>query len=275
MQGLLALIFLTGFCIHDTHAQTADDVAKLIKRLVELDSIDLAKNVKYRAGLLPSLADLDADESAMRILADPYAAQQRDTPGAVGWYRVSVVVPDKIGKFDLPLTGYNLGVESNVLGGWEIYTYSNGKPAGAAMAPTATGIWNKGNIIATAAHPATAWVSNAPLPTKPGDRITIAILATSAPFGQGSPDGFALRHLRLRFALKHTLARQPFYAAINQVHDKLKTLQGDELKAFQAKIREPLANVDAVIQAAESGNLDKLSQAMNTSMKQLYEGMRR
>jgi soluble cytochrome b562 len=255
-------------------AQTADDVSALINRLVELDSIDVAKEVKYRAGLLPTLHELEADEAEMKVLADPYAAQQSNTPGGVGWYRVSFVVPEKIGKFPLPAGGFNLGIESNVRGAWEIYTYKNDKPAGAAMIPTVTGTWNKGNILANSNQPATAWMSNAPMPTKPGDRVTVAILAMSTPLGQGNPDGFALRHLRLRYALYHTGARAPFYAALHKVHDKLQTLHGDELQAYQTKVKEPLAQLDKLFQAAESGKLDDLTKAMQAATKELNETLK-
>src|SRR5688572_6046788 len=99
-------------------AQTADEVSQLIQRLVELDSIDVAKGVKYRAGLQPSLCAADVDESAMVVLTDPSTPQGKDEPGAAGWYRVTFTVPEKIGSFAVPANGYNLGVETNVLGGW-------------------------------------------------------------------------------------------------------------------------------------------------------------
>ena len=54
--ALVAFLWFVGMA----HAQTADEVAKLIERLVELDSIDVCKyGVKYRAGLEPSLAGVD------------------------------------------------------------------------------------------------------------------------------------------------------------------------------------------------------------------------
>src|SRR5687767_4096918 len=86
---------------------TADDLTKLIDRLVELDSIDLARDVKFRPGLEPSLHAVDADESGMVVLEDPHAAHGRGQPAAAGWYRVSFVAPETIGKFALPKTGYN------------------------------------------------------------------------------------------------------------------------------------------------------------------------
>ena len=48
-------------------------------------------------------------------------------PGAVGWYRVSFVVPERLGRF--AHDGTPCGIETNFLGTWEVYTYSNGKPA--------------------------------------------------------------------------------------------------------------------------------------------------
>src|ERR1043165_1499524 len=154
-----------------TSAQTADAVAKLIGRLVVLDSIDVCQyGVKFRAGLEPSLAAVDADESAMMLLQDPYAAQGKGKPGAVGWYRVSFRVPEKFGKFpcmgilDRPLP---CGVESNVRGTWEMYCYSNGKPGGD------TGRWaDRKGFVLRSNWPAHDWVSNSPMDApKPGDQI--------------------------------------------------------------------------------------------------------
>ena len=274
--SLIVTVLVLGFLPADSvQAQTEADVTKLIQRLVELDSIDLAKDVKFQPGLEPSLYAVDADESKMKILKNPYEVQGKDKPGAAGWYRVSFVAPEKIGKFALPKSGYNLGVESNVLGNWEIYTYKNGKPAGAAMAVGVFGVVNKGNMLSASNQPPTAWASNAPMPTRPGDKITIAILATASPLGRGSPDGFALRHLRLRFALAHTGARQPFYGALHSVREKLRTLKGDELTAFQVKVKEPLARMDAVFEAAESGKLDALTKAMRAAVKELSAAMKK
>src|SRR6185503_19331973 len=135
-------------------AQTADDVTKLIARLVDLDSIDLCKfEVKYRAGLEPPLAAVDADESAMTVLKDPYEVQGRGQPGAVGWYRVSFLVPERLGRF--PLDDCPCGIESNVQGTWELYTYSNGKPAGLGRG----GVDRRGFLRRTN-QPANAWISN-------------------------------------------------------------------------------------------------------------------
>lgn len=270
---LIACVLFLGWAT-TAPAQTPADISKLIDRLVQLDSIDLAKEVKYRPGLQPSLHALDADESAMKVLKDPYEVQGRNEPGAAGWYRVSFVVPEKLGKFAVPAGGFNLGVESNCLGSWEIYTYLNGKPAGSAMASGVSNVWAQGNVLATSRQPPTAWMSNAPLPCKPGDKITVAILATPAPLGGGSPDGFALRQLRLRFALGHTFARQPFYASLHNVHAKLSTLKDAELKAFQEKIEGPLARLDALVKAADTEKLDNLTNAMKAATQELNQALK-
>ncbi len=281
LASLPGLLWLPGAA---ASAQTADDLTKLIERLIELDSIDLAKDVKFRAGLEPPLHALDADESAMKVLRNPYEVQGQNKPGGAGWYRVSFTVPEKLGKFAIPRGGYNLGVESNVLGSWEIYTYNNGKPAGAAMAAGAARVWSQGNLLATSNQPPTVWMSNAPMPAKAGDKITIAILATAAPLGRGSPEGFGLRHLRLRFALAHTGARQPFYGSVSApgmgtgvfgAREKLLTLKGDELTALQEKLNGPLARMDAVFQAAETGQLDNLTKAMAAASKEINEALKK
>lgn len=72
--------------------------------------IDLAKDVKFRAGLEPSLHALDADESTMKVLLDPYEVQGRNKPGAAGWYRVRFTVPEKLGKFAVPQPTFEFAV---------------------------------------------------------------------------------------------------------------------------------------------------------------------
>jgi hypothetical protein len=255
--------------------ETADDVTKLIARLVELDSIDLAKEVKFREGLTPSLHEVDADESGMKVLKDPYTVMGQNTPGAAGWYRVTFTVPEKLGNIPIPKNGYNLGVETNVLGAWEVYTYQNGKPAG---------LWSKDGMLRATDQPPTRWMSNAPMPTKAGDKMTVAILATASPLGRGSPDGYALRHLRLRFALAHTAARQPFYGQVTApgkgdglfgAREMLATLKGDELKTLQTKLKDPFARLNAVFTAGESGKLDDLTKAMKTAADEINAALKK
>jgi len=258
-----------------TRAQTPEDVTKLIERVIALDSIDIAREVKFRAGLEPPLFALDADESAMQVLKDPYEVHGKNKPGAAGWYRVSFTVPEKLGKFAIPKGGYNLGIETNVLGSWEGYTYNNGKTAG---------LWSVDGLRrATDQHP-TSWHSNAPMPTKPGDRLTVAILAMSSPLGRGSPDGYGLRHLRLRFALAHTGARQPFFGGVTGpgqgtgllgARELLATRKGDELKALQEKLQGPLARVEALFAAAETGQLDELTKAMKTASVEINAALKK
>lgn len=272
--GLLGVRGVLGSPSAD-QGPTEQDLTGLIDRLVALDSIDLAPLVKFRAGLEPSLHTLDADESGMSILKDPYVVHGADKPGAAGWYRLSFVVPEKIGKFAVPKTGYNLGIESNVLGTWEIYTYNNGKPAG---------LWSKDGMNRATDRPATDWMSNAPQPAKPGDRFTVAILAMASPLGRGSPEGFALRHLRLRFAWGHTGGRQPFYGSVPApgqgtgllgAREMLRTKRGDEQEALREKLRGPIARLDAVFAAAETGQLDNLTKAMFAASKEINEALKK
>jgi hypothetical protein len=271
----LVVVGVLAFGSGAAQAQTADEVTQLIQRLVDLDSIDLARGVKYRAGLEPPLHLLDADESAMKVLDNPYEVHGKNQPGAAGWYRLSFTAPERIGKFVLPKGGYNLGIESNCLGNWEIYTYLNGKPAG---------LWSKDGMYSFINQPPTAWMSNAPMPTKPGDKLTVAILATANPLGRGSPDGYALRHLRLRFALAHTGARQPFYGNVPApgmgsgllgARELLATRKGEELKALQEKLQGPLARLDALFQAAETGQLDELTKAMRVAATEINAALKK
>lgn len=281
---MLLSMWLIPPCVVQAQIPTAAEVDALIGRLIELDSIDLAKDVKFRPGLEPALFALDADESSMAILVDPHAVQGLNQPAAAGWYRVSFTVPEKLGKIAIPPKGYNLGVESNVLGSWEIYTYNNGAPAGAAGAPSVTGFWNQGNMLGNARQPASAWMSNAPMFTKPGDKITIAILATSTPLGRGSSEGFALRHLRLRFALLHTFSRMPMYGAVtgpgqgtglHGAREMLATLKGEDLAALQERLKGPLSRMNLVFEAAETGQLDQLTQAMKAATLEINAALKK
>jgi len=103
----------------------------------------------------------------------------------------------------------------------------------------------------------------------------------ASPLGRGSPDGFALNHLRLRYALGHTAARQPFYgSAINGTgllgaREKLRTKQGAELKALQEKLQGPLSRLDAVFQAAETEKLGELTNAMMKASKEINEALKK
>ncbi len=264
-------------------AQTPDDVKKLIAKLDDLDSIDIAKNVKFREGLLPSLHELDADETEMKVLDDPYKVFGKNKAGAAGWYRVTFEVPEKIGVY--PLKSFNLGIESNCIGTWEAYTYKNGKPDGTTMIPGVPGTWGKLGVIGNTRQPASAWMSNAPLGCSPGNKITVAILATSSPLGSGSPEGFGLRRLRLRYALYHTAARQPFYgkesgsltapgSGLHGVVERLTLLsqakdKEAELKEYQERIKEPLERLSLVFKASETGKLDDLSEAMKVATKEI------
>src|SRR5262245_48892065 len=277
MRCLLYLVVFGVLGLKPAAAQgpTEADLTKLIERLIELDSIDLAPKVKFRAGLEPSLHTLDADESEMTALKDPYAVHGQDKPGAAGWYRLSFVVPEKIGKFPMPKGGYNLGIESNVLGSWEIYTYKNGKPAG---------LWSKEGMNKATDQPATVWMSNAPQPAQPGDKFTVAILAMASPLGRGSPEGFALRHLRLRFAWGHTGGRQPFYGSVYApgqgngllgAREMLRMKKGDELKALQDRLQGPIARLDAVFAAADTGVIENLTKAMLAAGKEINESLKK
>lgn len=269
------VIALLGATPAVAESPTDAHLTKLIERLIELDSIDLAPKVKFRAGLEPSLHAVDADESAMTVLKDPYAAHGKDKPGAAGWYRVSFTVPERIGKFAVPKGGYNLGIESNVLGSWEIYTYKNGKPHG---------LWSKDGMNKATDQAPTVWMSNAPQPAQPGDQFTVAILAMASPLGRGSPDGFALRHLRLRFAWGHTGGRQPFYGGVSNpgqgtgllgAREMLRTKKGDELKALQDRLQGPISRLDAVFAAADTGVIDNLTKAMTSASKEINEALKK
>jgi hypothetical protein len=288
MRNIVTAIALLLLLPDVLRSQTAEEVKKLIARLDDLDSIDIARNVKFREGLLPPLHALDADEAGMKLLDDPYQVFGRNQPGAAGWYRVTFTVPAKIGVY--PLTTYNLGVESNCLGTWEAYTYRDGKPGGTTMIPGVQGTWSTLGVLGQTRQPASAWVSNAPLPCSPGTKITVAILATASPLGSGSPDGYALRRLRLRFALRHTSARQPFFGresgslttpgtGLHGVVERLSLLQQTkgkeaELKDFQERIKGPLGRLSLVFKASETGKLDDLTAAMQVATREINDVLR-
>lgn len=268
----IILLVLGLFPTGSAQAQTEEDVTKLIQGLVELDSIDLTKYMKFRPGLEPSLYAVDADESKMTVLKNPYEVQGQGKPGAACWYRVNLVVPKKIGKFPVP-ENMNFGVEFNVLGSWEAYTYLNGKPAG----------FGNGLMRATNQNP-TAWLSAAPMRTQAGDKLTVAILAHSTPLGRGTPEGFGLRHLRLRFASGHTYGRGPFFGGVTGpgvgsgllgARERLATAKGEDLKVLQEKLKGPLSRLDAVFKAAETEKLEELTKAMATASKEINEALKK
>jgi len=244
-------------------------VDRLIRRVIELDSIDIARDVKFRAGLEPLLAAADADESSMTVLADPYEPQAKGKPAAFGWYRIRFTVPETLGAISLKENPAALGVESNFQGSWEIYTYVNGAPASTGTGYLAA--YNRGP---------TEWVSNAPLLAKPGDEVTLAFLVWSTPLAKGNPDGFALRHLRLRFASRHTFARVELFGnpvsgtGLHGARQKLSVLKEEELKNLQAKLLEPLRGLDAVFAAAKSGKLDDVTQAMRTAAQAITAALK-
>jgi hypothetical protein len=105
-------------------------------------------------------------------------------------------------------------------------------------------------------------------------------LVWSTPLAKGSPDGFALRHLRLRFASYHTFARVELLGnplsgtGLKGARHKLAVLKGEELTALQAKLQEPLRGVDAVFAAAKSGKLNDLTQAMRTAAQGLNAALK-
>src|SRR5262245_12210023 len=269
---LLLIVGIAVVCFSDASAQTPsarpppDSLNALIRRRIALDSIDVAKNVKFRAGLEPPLHTVDADESQMQVLKDPYEVKGQGQPAAVGWYRIRFTVPDRLGKFPMPKGGYTCGVESNVLGAWETYTYVNGTPAG---------LWSKDGMQMAANQPPTFWMSTAPMPIKPGDEITMAILAMPSPLGRGSPDGYALRHLRLRFAYSHTGGRAPFYSALVAARDKLKAAKADELPGLEEKLKSPLERLDTLYKAAETERLEELTKAMATAAKEISDALKK
>jgi hypothetical protein len=254
--------WLAVFCFAGAaRAQTADEVTMLITRLHDLGSIDLCQfGVKYRAGLEPSLAAVGADESALKVLKNPFEAQGHGKPGAAGWYRVSFVIPDKAGKFK-PSTA-DWVIECNVQGTAELYVYQNGKPARI----------DKG-FTTISNQPANSWVKTTLKDAKSGDKITLVILATSYPWGQGSPEGFALRHLRL--GKRTSGAHDEFFRAVFNVREKLSTLKGDELERFQAKVKTPLAGLDAVFAAAEGNNVGAFIDAMVKATKPLNDSLKK
>src|SRR5262249_29364074 len=116
---------------------------------------------------------------------------------------------------------------------------------------------------------------------KTGDKITIAILASSYPLALGNPEGFALRHLRMRIAGGHSPMRSSFFTELLHIRDKLQTLQGGELKSLQDKVKDPLARLDVVFKAAEIGDkrgralFAPMGNAMRAATKELIDAQKK
>lgn len=271
MRYLLALLLLGGLGLPAAPAQTPDDIARLIERVLELETMDLARQeVKFRPGLEPMLLPVDADEAGMTVLKDPTEVHGKGKVAAAGWYRVHFVAPEKIGKLARPSKGFPVGIESNLLGGWEIFTYVNGKRAGG----NGSGAIGAPQWVKAANEPPTSWRSNAQLYANPGDKVTVVILATSSPFAD-SVEGYGLRHLRLRLAGGHTGQRQTFYSSLHGARDRLARAKPDELKALQEKLKEPLACLDTLTRAADTGEMDQMSKAMSAAAKDIYAALMR
>jgi hypothetical protein len=267
----LALLALPWLPV-GVRAQTPDELTRMIESVLDLETVDLTRqSVRFRSGLEPSLLPFEADESQMTVLKDPRATQGQGQARAAGWYRLAFVVPEKLGKIAVPKQqGYALGIESNVRGSWEIYTYVNGKRAGG----NGTGGSGAPRFVQASNEPPHVWRSNAQLFTKPGDQVTVVILAMSSPFAE-STEGFGLRHLRLRFAGPHSNTHQAFFGAsgfstpgthattgLLGARDKLAKVQGNDLQALRDNLRGPLARLDALFQAAETEDLDTFAKAM-------------
>lgn len=124
--------------------------------------------------------------------------------------------------------------------------------------------------MTAANQPPTYWMSNAPMSTKPGDKPTIVILAMSSPLGRGHPEGFGLRHLRLRFALGHTVGRGRLLGSatgpgkangLNGAREMLAVRKGEELTTCK-RSSGLLSRMNLVFDAAGTGKLDDLTKAM-------------
>jgi hypothetical protein len=85
----------------------------------------------------------------------------------------------------------------------------------------------------------------------------------------------------MRVAGGHSPNRSPFFSELLAIRDKLATLQGAELKAFQDKMRAPLARLDAVFAAAEIGDkvgrnlFGPMSNAMRAAHGELIEAQKK
>ena len=57
--------------------------------------------------------------------------------------------------------------------------------------------------------------------------------------------------------------------------EMLRTKKGEELKALQDKLKGPIARLDAVFAAAETGQLDNLTKAMLIASKEINEALKK
>jgi hypothetical protein len=54
----------------------------------------------------------------------------------------------------------------------------------------------------------------------------------------------------------------------------LRTKKGDELKTLREKLRGPIARLDAVFAAAETGQIENLTKAMTVASKEINEALK-
>ena len=55
----------------------------------------------------------------------------------------------------------------------------------------------------------------------------------------------------------------------------LRTKKGDELRALQEKLRGPIARLDAVFAAAETGQINNLTKAMLAASKEINAALKK
>jgi hypothetical protein len=281
----ICILLLGSWSWGEATAQSPEDLTRQTEALLDLGTVDLTRSeVKFRSGLEPSLLPFDIDESGMTVLKNPLQVFGKGKARMAGWYRLHFVTPEKLGKIAVPRTlGYALGIESNVQGAWEIYTYVNSKRAGG----DGTGGIGAPRVVQGMNEPPHVWRSNAQLFTRPGDKVTVVILAKSSPFAE-STDGFALRHLRLRFAGPHSAVHQGFFGAVGfnalgssptsgllGVRTRLAKAKGEELTALQNRLKEPLARLDAVFKAAETADLVTLTKAMSAARDEINAALKK
>jgi hypothetical protein len=61
---------------------------------------------------------------------------------------------------------------------------------------------------------------------------------------------------------------------LHGAREKLGTLQGEELKVLQDRLRGPLSRMDAVFAAAETGKLDQLTAAMRQASQAINAALK-